>query len=152
MHNALCTTHNFYYVQIMCDYVQLCANYVHYVNANVHGVTPLRARVGVRGVGGRHSFVPRILAASRLSLRRSEGSPLERRRRSEQDGKSERGGATGQLAGARPPFAGFPAAKRQQMSSELRTTSQVHHGRERYAHEMLCMPSMLPCGAKNHRF
>ena len=81
------------------------------------------------------------------------GSPLERRRRrSEQDGKSERGGATGQLAGARPPFAGFPAAKRQQMSSELRTTSQVHHGRERYAHEMLCMPSMLPCGAKNHRF
>ena len=39
MHNALCTTHNFYYVQIMCDYVQLCANYVHYVNANVHGET-----------------------------------------------------------------------------------------------------------------
>ena len=39
MHNALCTTHNFYYVQIMCDYVQLCANYVHYVNANVHGAS-----------------------------------------------------------------------------------------------------------------
>ena len=72
MHNALCTTHNFYYVQIMCNYVQLCANYVHYVNANVHGVTPLRARVGVRGVGGRHSSVPRILAASE-TLRRLEG-------------------------------------------------------------------------------
>ena len=35
-------------------------------------MTPLRARVGVRGVGGRHSSVPRILAASE-TLRRLEG-------------------------------------------------------------------------------
>ena len=35
-------------------------------------MTPLRVRVGVRGVWGCHSFVPRILAASE-TLRRLEG-------------------------------------------------------------------------------
>ena len=50
MHNALCTTHNFYYVQIMCDYVQLCANYVHYVNANVHGALRLISKCSTHPV------------------------------------------------------------------------------------------------------